>query len=307
MQWIASTPCISECCGMLDWNDLRLAVVLGRERTLTRTARILGISQPTASRRLAAIEEALSAKLFLRSAAGYVPTRAGETLLATGAELERSVSVLERGALDDARAKDGVVRVAVTEVTALHLLERALPTLRRREPGVVVELLGASVQVDLTAREADLAVRMVKPVGAGLVARSLGKMRYGLYASSAYLAARGKLRDGLAGHAIVQPIGVLASGPEAPWLAEHATAAEVALRTSSMQCMAVAAQKGMALAMLPAPLAHSTAGLVEISPVETPRARTVWLVLHRDARRIRRVRVVADAIAEDIAARVARR
>jgi len=292
---------------MLDWNDLRLAVVLGRERTLTRAARSLGISQPTASRRLAAIETALGAKLFQKSSQGYVPTRAGETLLATAAEVERSVSHLERGALHDDDAGRGLVRVAVTEVTALHLLERAIPTLCRREPGIVVELLGASTQVDLGRREADLAIRMVKPEGAELVARKLGQMHYGLYASRSYLEAHGKVVDGLAGQAIVAPVGILAAGPEAAWLAEHAREANVVLRTSSMSCLAMAAKVGIAIVMLPTPLAHSTGGLVEISIIETPRARTVFLVMHRDARRVRRVRVVADAIAEDVAARIARR
>jgi DNA-binding transcriptional LysR family regulator len=101
-------------------------------------------------------------------------------------------------------------------------------------------------------------------------------------------------------------VGILLSGPEAIWLATHGRHAEVALRTSSMLSMAVAARQGLGLAVLPVPLAHSTGGLVAVSSVETPRARTVWLVMHRDARRLRRVRVAADEIAADLRARIAK-
>jgi DNA-binding transcriptional LysR family regulator len=292
---------------MLDWNDLRLAVVLARERTLTRTARALGLSQPTASRRLTAIEGALGTKLFLKSAKGYTPTRAGQTLLSTAQDLELAIGRLERGALADDDRLEGVVRVAVTEVTALHLLEEVVPRLRRMHASIVIELVGASTQASLDRGEADLAVRMVQPEGAELRARSLGRMRYGLYGSRHYLEQRGEPGPGLGGHAIVQPIGILTTGPEASWLATHAQGAEVALRTSSMLCMAMAARQGVGLAMLPTPLAHLSGGLVEVSSVETPLARTAWLVMHRDVRQLRRVRVVADEIATDLRARIARR
>jgi DNA-binding transcriptional LysR family regulator len=292
----------------LDWNDLRFALALGRERTLTAAARAFGVSQPTASRRLAAVERAIGTKLFLRGALGYAPTDAGRRLLDM---LEGVSSALGRAETlaSDERKVEGVVRLAVTDVTAIHLLEAALPALHARHPALVVELLVGTRVLDLSRREADLAVRLVSPEGAELARRSLGEMRYGLYASERYVQKRGKPADAidLGGHAIIQPIGEIASSPEAQYLAEHVRGTTVALRTTSMLAMAHAAAAGMGLAILPVPIALSVGGLTRVSDVPALRPRKIWLVTHADARRIPRVRAVMDVVEKELRKRMAAR
>jgi DNA-binding transcriptional LysR family regulator len=289
----------------LDWNDLRFALALGRERTLTAGARALGVSQPTASRRLAALERALGTKLFLRGKLGYVPTDAGRRLLEMLEGVEGELARAESLAFDD-RKIEGTVRVAVTDVTAFHLLESALPALAARHPSLLVELIVGTRVVDLGKREADLAVRLVPPEGADLVARGLGEMRYGLHASESYLRKHGRPTDpeDLSGHAIIQPIGEIGQSPEAHYLAEHVRGTKIALRTTSMLAMAHAAASGMGLAILPGPVAASVSGLVRVLAVPALKPRRVWLVAHRDARRVPRLRAVMDVIEKDLQKRI---
>jgi DNA-binding transcriptional LysR family regulator len=289
----------------LDWNDLRFALALGRERTLTAGAKALGVSQPTASRRLVALEESVGTKLFLRGAGGYVPTDAGRRLLAVLEGVSTALAQTATLASDD-RKIEGVVRVAVTDLTAMHLLETALPLLRRKHPALLVELLVGGKVVDLSRREADLAVRLVPPEGAELVARGLGEMRYALYASEAYVTKYGAPTDAndLTGHAVIEPIGELAASPEAQYLRDHVRGTTVALRTTSMLAMAHAARAGMGLVILPAPIAASVGGLVRVASVPALKPRRLWLVAHRDARKIPRLRAVMDAIEKDLRKRI---
>jgi len=291
----------------VDWNDLRLALALGREPTLTSAARAMGTSQPTASRRLAALERAVGAKLFLRGSNGYVPTAAGQKLLGTLSRIAGDLESLDAVAIDDDKA-EGRVRVAITDVSALHLLEKALPRLAAKHPSIIVELLVSPRTADLTRREADLAVRLVRPEGADLVARSLGAMKYGFFATPRYLEQHGELDLAAPrGHSFIEPIAEIAESPEGRFMREviFPRGGRASLRTSNMLVMAHAAGAGIGIAILPAPIAALAPSLVKLAPVREVHARTVYLVTHRDARRITRVRLVAEAIEKDLRARIA--
>jgi DNA-binding transcriptional LysR family regulator len=291
----------------VDWNDLRLALALGREPTLTSAAKALGTSQPTASRRLAALERALGAKLFLRGARGYVPTEAGKRLLGALSRIAGDLESLDTIAADD-HVAEGRVRVAITDVSALHLLEKALPRLAREHPKIVVELLVSMRTADLARREADLAVRLIRPEGADLVARSLGAMRYGFFATKGYLDEHGKLDPSAPeGHAFIEPIAEIAESPEGRFLREtiFPRGGRASLRASGMLVMAHAAGAGLGIAVLPEPIAAGVPSLRRLAPVREIHARSVYLVAHQGARKIARVRVVMDAIDADLRARIA--
>ncbi|MBL8684083.1 MAG: LysR family transcriptional regulator [Myxococcales bacterium] len=292
----------------LDWNDLRLAAVLADARTLTAAARKLGINQSTASRRLAALEASVGASLFLRGASGYVPTAAGERLLARVRDLAAQLEGVERSVAIDEREVRGIVRVALTEVTATQLLERTLGQLRDRYPELIVELVVSYAMADLTRGEADIAVRLVAPETADLVRSKLGSMRFGLYGAKSYLARKGqpKRRDELRGFDVVAGCREIAAGPEARWLGDDLRGARASLRTSAMRIVARACAEGMGLAVLSNMTASTEPDLVLVHEIPEIPARDVWLVAHRDTRTQARVREVWRAIQEDLRARIAR-
>lgn len=285
--------------GALDWNDLRVLLALADARTLTAAAKTLGVSQPTAGRRLAALEEAVGVRLFLRTRAGHALTPEGAMLHDVASELARRVAGLERGALGR-RALRGLVRVAATEMTARHILELVVPRLESEHPDIELEIVVGNVPSDLGAGEVDLAVRLVAPEGGRLTAQRLGTQRYAVYGAPAYLSSTETPRDatGLGAHVFVWPARELARGPEALWLDALSPRPRVALRTNSLPVLADAAERGRGLVVLPRPVGDARRGLRRVLELPRAVARDVFLVLHEDARTVPRVRLAANAIAE---------
>lgn len=292
---------------MLDWTDLRYLLAVARAGTLTAAARALRVSQPTVSRRLAALEDAFGARLFLRGADGYAPTAAGRRLLDVVEPVAQQLERVERGGLDEAARVAGTVRVAVTEMTALHLVEEALGPTLAEHPALTVDLLSGNETADLGRGDADLAVRLVRPDTADLVRRRVGSMRFGLFASRAYLERAPALdAPGLEGHRVVRPVRSLSRGPEAAWLEQHAARASVAVCADSALVSLRAAASGMGLAVLSDALAANATELVCVRALSEIPARELWLVYHRDLRALARVRCVAGVIDAHLRARLAR-
>lgn len=284
--------------GVLDWNDLRTLGEVARQGSLSEAARALGLHPTTVGRRVAAAEQALGRKLVLRQG------RRGSSLTPTARELVAALlPLLDTVDRVAARASvgDAPVRLAATPNGA-RILAARLPLEALREQGVTIELAASNRAVDLARGEADLAIRLVDVDEPSLVRRRLGAVRYGLFASERYLVAHPvrRLDDGLAGHRVLSPSRELASGPEARWLAEHASSARVALRASDLLVLAEAAARGEGLVVLPANLAAlhplNCARRLDIPP------RAVWLVYHQDLRRDPRIRLAADAVAEAVVA-----
>ena len=290
----------------VDWNDLRLAVALADRRTLTAAARALSINQSTASRRLASLEGSLGATLFLRGPKGYVPTPAGERLLARVRALAEQLEDVERTiSIDDSEPR-GLVRLAVTEITATQLLESALSALAKAHPALTVELVVGYTLADISRGQADIAVRLVAPETADLRRSKLGTQRYGLYASKGYLARRAKPRskEDLTGFDVIVGSGELARSAETLWLGEQQRGARVALMASSVRILARACAAGLGLAVLSSSTAASEPALQRVFEVPEIPARDVWLVAHRDTRKVARVRAVWEAVERDLKARL---
>lgn len=289
----------------LDWNDLRYVLAIAEHETITAAAGALGVSQPTASRRLAALETSLGVKLFLRGASGYIPTAAGRRLMELAAPLAAQLARVESGTLDDHDRVAGTVRVATTEVTALHLIEGALPNLLREHPELSIDFLVGNLAADLSRGEADLAVRLMTPESPELLRSRLGTMRYGLYASPSYLAsAPDPAAAGLVGHRVVLPVRSMARGPEASWLATHATGAKASVHVDHPLAVVGAAEAGVGLAVLPDVIGAAHRGLSRVRSLDDLAPRAVWLVYHRDLRGVARVRAVAGAVKAHLTARL---
>jgi DNA-binding transcriptional LysR family regulator len=288
---------------VLDWNDLRYALAIGRHGSLSKAARALGVHQTTVGRRLEALEATLGSPLFLRTPRGLLPAPDSARLLGSIEALAGSLSRFEASLQDHKDEAAGLVRLALTENTARLLLRDTLAAFSARHPGIALELLPANTLVDVAAGDADIAVRVVAPEGADLVVRKLGVVRYGLYGGLDYVRRHpGPIRGALAGHAVLLPSRELARGPEGAWLSEHAAAARVALHSSSLVTLALAAEAGMGLTVLPTNLAALHPGLSLLRRLPEIPERPVWIVTHRQTRRLPRIRAVAAAVSERLTA-----
>jgi DNA-binding transcriptional LysR family regulator len=285
----------------LDWNDLRFFLAIHRARTLAGASRTLGVEHTTVGRRLTAMENALGTKLFVRTPDGFSPTTVSHTILVHAEQVEAALVAIERIAHDDDRP-EGLVRLTTSETFAGYV-GRRLGELRARHPKITVEVLSGNANLDLTRREADLALRIAPTKQPELLCRSIAKMGWSLYAARGYVEARGPVTpsETLRGHDVIGFNDSLAQAPGALWFAAHADGANVVLRSGSIPAALNAALGGLGVVAIPCFLGDAEPTLVRLMP-DLVGERDMFLVVHPDLAKTARVRVVMDFFIERFAA-----
>lgn len=281
----------------MDWDNARIFLAIYRVGTLRGAAEQLNIDQATVGRRLAALEKSLGARLFLRTPSGYVPTPAGELAGAAASQMEQGAEQLQRQMQGLDERLCGVVRLAATDLTARYFLMPALQHLRQEHPNIKVVLSTSTQLTNLTKREADIAVRTVRPDAPDLIARHLKRLYTGIYAAKSYVKKRGlpEPGTGLKGHDVVIYPRSVSPVKSEQISGESITHANVAMEVSTGLVMYDCLQAGVGIGELPTHMGDKASGLVRIWPQRaTP--YDMWLVLHSDLNRTARVRAVADAI-----------
>ncbi len=283
----------------MDWDNLRFVLAVADAGGLSAAARALRVDTATVSRRLDALEAELRCKLFHRSRQGLQSTSAGAKLLTHARRVEGEVRALGFALSAEDRGLDGTVVVTATEPIASGLVVPALDAFRARHPGIALELVTDIRALDLGRREADIALRLLRPHQGDLRVRKLGVVGYALYASPDYVARRGTPdpRDGCAGHALIDwPVDYTII-PQVPWLRAQCARATVVLRSTSAMTRLAAAASGIAIALLPCVIADTDPRLVRIKTEPSP-TQDLWLVTHRDLARVPRIRAVLDFLSE---------
>lgn len=280
----------------LDWGHLRFFLAMARTGSLSRAAKRLGVDRNTVARRVAALEAALGLSLFERGPQGWTRTAGGDELADLAGRVEEDVLALARHADARDQALTGSVRLTTAAHLATHLLAPAVPLLRQRHPGLVLEIAADQRNFDLTRREADLAVRMGRPRDSGLVTRRLCELAYGLYGSPDGAAAK----RGEADFGQDPFLGFdesLASAPQERWLARVGPDRQVVFRTNSTASLQAAARRGVGVALLPRYIGDADPMLRRIEAPDPP-SYEVWLLVHGDLRRTPRVRAVIEWLDE---------
>ncbi|MEG1326632.1 MAG: LysR family transcriptional regulator, partial [Janthinobacterium sp.] len=169
------------------WEYYRSLLAVLQHGSLSGAARALGITQPTVGRHIAALEQALGATLFTRSQLGLLPTEVALALRPHAETMEHTAALMERAASSQGQGVAGTVRIAASEVVGVEVLPPILARLRACHPGLIIELVLSNKVQDLLRREADIAVRMLRPRQEQLVARKVGDIELGLHAHADYL------------------------------------------------------------------------------------------------------------------------
>jgi DNA-binding transcriptional LysR family regulator len=283
---------------MTDWGDLRFFLEVARSGTLAAAGRKLGVDNTTVGRRLAALERDLGAKLVTRTPDGLVLTAAGDAIRTAAEEMEKAVLRGEQQALGTDRKLSGLVRVATTEMLGLLVVLPALSELRSRHPQIRVDLATGAGRLDLARREADVALRFVRPESGDLVARRAGRVTFGAYASAAYLDAHGRPARGagFAGHDVLTYDAGIRGWRTGQLGGEPMRDARVVLRTNSTLMLLAAVRNGLGIGPLPCILARPHAELERVPKGATVELDDIWLVAHKDVQRNGRVRAVMDAL-----------
>jgi DNA-binding transcriptional LysR family regulator len=271
-----------------DWNDLRYFLAVTAAGSLSAAARSLGVEHTTVSRRIEALERVLGVRLFDRFARGWTLTEAGQALLPQAQRVGEEVHSLMRQATG-ADAGHGTVRISAPPAIAAHWIAPRLAALRPQLAGIHIELGAEAAQVDLSRREADIALRFRRPQNPDLALRAIATVQYYLCGAPEYIAGRGQDEWEFIGYD-----DSLTQAPQQQWLESFAAARPFLLRSNDLGSIAAATRNGAGVAVLPDYLA---AGLI-IPAVNCPVQRQLWMVIHGDVRKSPRVRRTADLLAE---------
>jgi DNA-binding transcriptional LysR family regulator len=284
------------------WDLLAAFLAVMRTGSLSGAARALGVAQPTVRRQIEKLEEVLGAALFSRSQAGLIPTEAAAATLPYAESMAGAAAALVRSVSAPSDAEQGTVRVTCSEVMGVAVLPPILSDLRRAHPRLQIELSLSNANEDLLRRDADVAVRMAKPTQSALVAKCVGTVQLGAFASEDYLADHPAPRsaDQLRVHALV------GKDRDTSFLATLAAAGlslrakDFALRTDSDAAYVAAIRAGLGIGICQVPLAAGPPRLQRVLPklvFELP----VWIVTHEDLRASRRVSVVFEHLVASLA------
>ncbi len=305
---MASAPAPS-----MNWDDLRYFLAVASDGSLSAAARSLKVNPATVSRHIDALEARFGVRLFDRRQDGYGLTEAGEKLAIRARGIESEMFGLTRAFDAEDRGSAGTVTVTATESLTGPFLIRNLPLLRDRHPGIRLHLVNEYRMLNLSRREADVAIRLARPQQGDLVMRRIGTMGFGLYAAPGYLEAHGMptVPSGLADHAIIDWLDGFPENAPVHWLREQIAGRPPAFSTNPASARLAAARAGMGIALVPCMVAEE-AGWVESGEVlrvlpdaEIPGV-DLWLLVHRDLARLARVRAVLDFIHERARAEEAR-
>ncbi|MDR3436221.1 LysR family transcriptional regulator [Telmatospirillum sp.] len=277
----------------MDWSDVKIFLAIARNGTLGAAARAAGQSQPTMGRRLRALEAAVGHTLFQRTSDGFVLTDEGTAALLHAERMEEEALSFERELAGQGKQLAGVLRVASSDWFGVHVLTPILARLTAEHPRLTIELLTDARIYSLARREADLAFRIAPFDESGVIQRKLAHLDYGLYGATG--TPPPEPGSGLGAQLVTMDHG-FASFPDAVWMRETFPRASVAFRSNSRDAQAQAVLSGAGIAVLPRLLADRLPGLVRFEVVPPLPGRDVWVGYHSDLRRLRRLRVVLEAI-----------
>ena len=276
----------------LAWDDLLYVLSVGRAGSLSGAARALRVNHSTVFRRIGAIEAQLGVRLFDRHRDGYVPTTAGETVIALAERLDEDVTALERKLAGEDLRPSGTVRVTTTD-TLIDIVVPLCGAFQKLYPEIRVELVTGNQFLNLSRRDADVALRPSREPPETLYGRRISSIAFAPYGSKSYLASAGGPALDRA-HRWVGLDDTLSHLAVHAWLQDNVPAERIGFKASSFLAMRRACIDGMGLAVLPCYLGDDVPKLQRVAPPIESVATDFWLLVHEDIRRTARVRAFID-------------
>lgn len=283
--------------------DLPLILALSRERTLAGAAEALDVDLSTVFRRLNALETRLRVRLFDRSTRGYQLTSAGERAASAAERVESELIALDREISGRDQQLSGVLRVTASETLSHAVLPQLFSRFRALHPRIQLVLGIDNRVLDLSRREADVALRVRRPNDSGLFGRRLTGIAWAFYGPAdtpSNLRREGKGFN-FSRHVVIgwdEPGRIIAG----EWIAAHVPVERIAYRSNSLVNQLMAVRAGVGIAVLPCYLADRDDRVRRISGVLPDLASELWIVTHQDLKNTARIRAFLSVIGDAIAA-----
>lgn len=285
-----------------DWNQVRAFLATAEEGSFSGAARALKTTQPTIGRQIAALESTLGVALVERSARGLTLTQTGRELLDHVRSMAEAATLISMVADGQSQDVTGEVTITATDLLSAGILPPILMPLRETAPGIRLRIVASSDIRNLMQREADIAIRHVRPDQPDLIARHIGDFRASLYAATAYLDRAGRPRTPreVADHPFVgtlDPERLIATlqNQGMPFRAEN-----FAMGSDSGVVVWEMLKAGYGISMLPEALCEPEPCLEKVLPSLPSIEFPIWLVTHRELQTSKRIRIVFDQLARGL-------
>jgi len=277
-----------------DWGLIRSFLAVAQFGSLSAAARELGVSQPTLSRDIQALEGATSLNLFRRTTQGLQLTDTGQTLMEAAARMNVAAEQFARQTVGLSAELAGDVRLAVNEVIGCYWLPPALAELREQHPDVNIEVVVSNAVSSLSKREADIALRMFRPTQPDLVAKRLPDIPLGFFASRDYLAKHGMPMsfDECRNHTLIGFDAATEFVDEAARQGYALVRDNFALRTDNLPMQINLIRAGAGIGVTHVQLAAQWSNVVRVMPNIALPDLEFWLVCHRDVQHNSRISAV---------------
>lgn len=285
----------------MNWDDIRIFLAVARQGSLTAAGVHLAMSASSVSRHIEELESKIGTALFSRSQTGYVLSDAGLEILADAEQAESSLIDIMRKASGSAQKLFGTVRVALPENLATHLILPEISQFIEKYPNIFLEFVTNVSLANLTRREADISLRLVRPEAGRFVVSRVAQMATALYASSDYLAKfpfNRQLKG--RGHFAVSWDEMFGHLQSSTWLNERLPQAYVTVRTTTLQSQLAACMGGAGLCVLPCFIADLVPNLIRLMPPKEVFMQDIWSTMHHDISKLSRIRAVAKFLQETI-------
>ena len=282
-----------------EWSDFKIILALARGGSVAGAARVMAVDHSTVSRRLAALEDSMGARLIVRGGREFAWTAEGRTLLVAAEAMESAVASASRTVRAAKLEIEGAVRVSCSPAFVPVLMQMMLPKVREQHPLLTIELSGDYRAVELAKGEADIAVRMSRPGELDLVARQAFECGWCVYASKAYVAARGlpSSPEALASHSQVLYVEAMHSVAPLRWMEAYRGPPTQIARVDNLEISSLLIASGGGIGVLPCFIGEPMGELVRVFP-EPIAFNTGWIVYHEAMRSSVRVRATVDALEE---------
>lgn len=275
----------------MNWDDLRYGLAIKRGGTLSAAARELGVNQTTVSRRLERLEAVLGVRMFDRIDGTMIATPEGDAALARIARMEEDALSLHHHARAEEETPSGTVRFTSLQAIVANFVAPNLGDFLARFPAVTVELVSAAANLNLSRREADLALRLSRPQSGDFLARKVGEIGYAVYG------ARGRFTPADEGALGAQPWFVYddawAHLPEALWVRDKVKPSQVLCTATDVVTLAELVKSGTGIAVLPCVMGDAAPALHRLSGRAPVCTRELWLLSHPENKGVKRIAAFA--------------
>jgi len=276
----------------LDWSDLQYILAVAQQGSLAGAARALNVNHSTVLRRINAFEQSHGVRLFERQRTGYRLTGEGQQLLEAAQDVETVVDSLERKIAGKDLRLAGAIRLTTTDSFLFDLLKPHLASFQKAYPDIVLNVTVTNHVLNLTRRDADVAIRPGRAIPAPLVGAKISDLNFALYASPAYWCDHNHLDVKTLSWLGVDD--VLSDAPPGRWLRTNIANEQIIYTADTFMALRHAAEEGVGITILPCFLGDASERLVRASDVLEPCRNGLWILTHKDLMQTARIKTFTE-------------